>query len=383
MKIIAILYFPAIFILLSGSLLYASSAGATQDHATWKDFLFSLINFSIIVFLLFYFGRKPVAEFLNKRSKAIEDAIKEAREARDGSKKALAEVEKRFKEKDKEVAEIIEAAKNAGEKERYDLIVDGQKKKSTILEQSNILLEYEIKKAKDAIRKEAVLASLEYAEKELTRRLYSDKDEKLIQESLNKLAEKRWIEFGGIEITKQLKTRKRISKGYAKLFVDRFTTKEAESAIEQLISLSNLIADSSVLETVFKSPIFGRHEREKIIFVLSSKLNLSHKIIDFLVSLNKRDAVQFLDTIIKIALELIEERKESVLTEVIFAKAPKDAILNRIKSILREILKRELEIHITIDPSIIGGLIIKSGSKVYDSSVKGQLQKLKASLLIP
>jgi len=168
----------------------SSGAGGHGGGSSWMSFFWSVVNFLILVAILYIFGRKPVANFLNSRKKEIEDTLNKAKEAHRETKQALNELEMRLKDKDKEIAEIVEAARKAGELERDAAIEEGKKRKANILDQTKTQLEYEFKKAKDSIKTEIVLASLELAEKELSKVLTKEKKEKLIMVNLKKMQDR-------------------------------------------------------------------------------------------------------------------------------------------------------------------------------------------------
>ena len=60
--------------------------------------------------------------------------------------------------------------------------------------------------------------------------------------------------------------------------------------------------------------------------------------------------------------------------------ALEEKYISRLKSALTSLTDREVQIESRLDPSLIGGFIVKVGSTVYDSSLKGQLQLLRAEL---
>lgn len=100
---------------------YAFAVGAPEEggHASiLKEYIWKIINFAILVIILFKFGKKPLGDFLKKRTELIEKTLNEAREAKETALKALREAEERVKTKDAEVKAILDAAKKSGELER-------------------------------------------------------------------------------------------------------------------------------------------------------------------------------------------------------------------------------------------------------------------------
>jgi len=156
----------------------------------WKDYIWKIINFGILVFILLKFAKKPFQAFLKQRTEMIEKTLKEARDAKELAQKALQEVEARFKTKDKEIEEILSASKRAGEVERERILEESNRLKERIFEQAKVNIEYELKHAKEAIKAEAVELAMELAEKKLKEKLTKDEQERLFEESLTKIGGK-------------------------------------------------------------------------------------------------------------------------------------------------------------------------------------------------
>ena len=172
---------------------YAFAAGAPEEggHASiLKEYMWKIINFAILVIILYKFGKKPLGDFLKKRTELIEKTLNEAKEAKEAALKALREAEERVKTKDAEVKAILDAAKKSGELERDRIIVESAKLKEKILEQAKTNIDYELKHAKESIKAEAVELAMELAEKKLKEKLTKEEQEKLLDESLVKIGGK-------------------------------------------------------------------------------------------------------------------------------------------------------------------------------------------------
>jgi F-type H+-transporting ATPase subunit b len=164
------------------------SGGGEEGHGSiLKGYIYKIINFLILVIVLFKFGRKPLGDFLKKRTELIEKTLSEAKEAKEAALKALKEAEERLKTKDAEVAAIVAAAKKSGEIERDRIIEESGKLKEKILEQAKTNIEFELKHAKESIKAEAVELAMELAEKKLKDKLTKEEQERLLDESLVKI----------------------------------------------------------------------------------------------------------------------------------------------------------------------------------------------------
>lgn len=183
-----------IFVVCILSLVFVSfafaSGGEEETVPLWKDYLWKVVNFGILIIILFKFAKKPFQSFLKQRTELIEKTLKEAREAKELAQKALQEVEERFRTKDKEIEEILSASKRAGEQERERLLEEGNKLREKIYDQAKVNIDYELKHAKDAIKAEAVEIAMELAEKKLKEKLTKKEQERLLEESLTKIGGK-------------------------------------------------------------------------------------------------------------------------------------------------------------------------------------------------
>lgn len=166
----------------------AFAVGGGGEHAfSWKELVWPIINFAILVFILVKFGGKPIRKFFKKRTELIEKSLKEAEEAKKLAQKALLDVEERLKLQDKEMEEIISTARKSGEKEKEVLIEEAEKMAAKLLEQTKANIEYELKIAKEAIRAEAVELAMEIAEKKLREKITKELQESLLEESIAKI----------------------------------------------------------------------------------------------------------------------------------------------------------------------------------------------------
>jgi len=183
------LLFPACSLLLvTTSLAIASSAGEEAHPSLLKTYAPAILNFLILVALLVFMMKKmDIKGYFRKRTELIEQSLKEAREAKELAQKALAEIEERLKVKDKEVADIVTAAQESGEREKIRLVEEGEKLKARILEQTKNNIAFELKTAKEAIKQEAVDIAMELAEKKLKGKLTKEEQMRLLEESISKL----------------------------------------------------------------------------------------------------------------------------------------------------------------------------------------------------
>ena len=165
----------------------AFASGGEEHTPLWKEYMWKIINFLVLIIVLFKFAKKPLQNFLQQRSETIAKTLQEAKAAREAAEKALREVEGRLKTKDAEIEAIIAAAKRSGETERNAIIEESARLKEKIAEQAKTNIEFELKQAKEIIKAEAVELAMDLAEKKLKEKLTKAEQEKLLDDSLVKI----------------------------------------------------------------------------------------------------------------------------------------------------------------------------------------------------
>jgi F-type H+-transporting ATPase subunit b len=170
---------------------FASEGGGEEKVVfTYKDWLWPVVNFSILIFVLVFFARKPFSEFFQNRTAMIEKSLREASEAKEIAQKTLSEVRGRLKNTDSEIEQIIEAARKSGEKEKELIIAEGERLKEKIIEQAKANIDFELQKAKETIKSDAALMALELAEKQIKEQLGQKEQEALIGDYIKRLEAK-------------------------------------------------------------------------------------------------------------------------------------------------------------------------------------------------
>ena len=124
-----------------------------------------------------------------------------------------------------------------------------------------------------------------------------------------------------------------------------------------------------------------RQEAKGEILAKTLKSHINTETFKFLMVLVERDRINLLSTVITSYLELIYQTASIKMIEVSTASAFTNLQKNTLIQKLKELTNaREIRLIITVDPSLIGGFLIKTESKVIDFTVKNQLQKLAKHL---
>ena len=162
---------------------YASEGGhGAEEYTFMGDWLPRIINFAIIVGLLFYFLRKPVRDMFKNRTAEIAKAMEESKAARERALAALAEMERKAREMDAETRTMIADAQVRGEKDKQALIEEGRKIVREIQEQVKIGADIEVQKAKADLATEASRLAVDLAEGKIKDTLTKQDHERIVKD---------------------------------------------------------------------------------------------------------------------------------------------------------------------------------------------------------
>jgi F-type H+-transporting ATPase subunit delta len=168
---------------------------------------------------------------------------------------------------------------------------------------------------------------------------------------------------------------------YAKALLRKVGLETAPQALAELISFNDLMVKSKEFRTLLVNPQFTTDEREKVINLLSEKLKISENTVKFILHLSDVGVIVALSDIIRVATNLYLERKKKakavVMTPIEISKNQE----NTLKASLKKLTDRDVDMEYVIDPSLLGGILVKIGSSMYDTSIKGQLRLLKDELI--
>ncbi|WP_415238557.1 hypothetical protein [Seleniivibrio woodruffii] len=169
---------------------HASAEGgehAPDMHALWKNFGYRAVVFVLLVVILVKVAKKPLLEFLDKRTADIEKAIKDAQDAAEKAKAELAEYEIKMKGFEKDLETMKENSLKAAEAEKAMILEDAAKQAEKLKSFAEHLIDSELKRAKVQLKKDAVMAAISAAEAKIGKELDADKQKKLLDEYVKKI----------------------------------------------------------------------------------------------------------------------------------------------------------------------------------------------------
>jgi F-type H+-transporting ATPase subunit delta len=127
--------------------------------------------------------------------------------------------------------------------------------------------------------------------------------------------------------------------------------------------------------------VFGAEERSKALAAVLAKAEIGGLASNFLMFVTANRRLFSVEAMIRDFRKLVAKWKGEVTAEVTAAEALSDARLNEIKDALKSITgEKSVDLHVKIDPAIIGGLMVKVGSRMVDSSLRTKLNAIKHAM---
>ena len=171
-----------------------------------------------------------------------------------------------------------------------------------------------------------------------------------------------------------------VARRYAQALFELLDQSNIEATRGALNGLAQAMKDSSSLRHVIASPAFGMDEKIGVLTELAAHLGGPPTVKAFLGQLVKKNRVRFLLDIAEEFAKLVDRSKGTQQVTVSSATTLPAAEQDRIKTRLRESLKREVDVTFRTDATYLAGLRIHIGSMVVDSTVRGRLNAMQALL---
>ncbi|HEV8036801.1 F0F1 ATP synthase subunit delta [Yoonia sp.] len=172
-----------------------------------------------------------------------------------------------------------------------------------------------------------------------------------------------------------------IATRYATAVFDLAKDGKAIKALESdVASLEAAMAESADLRTLLTSPLYSREQQSGAIVAIAKKMELSDTTSNVLALLASKRRLFVLPQLIAVLQDMLSEERGEVTAEVTTAKALTKAQAEKLAKTLKAQVGKSITIKETVDESIIGGLIVKVGSKMIDTSIASKLNALQSKM---
>ena len=149
---------------------------------------------------------------------------------------------------------------------------------------------------------------------------------------------------------------------------------------EELIIWESMIQSSELLQEVFRNPTVAYDKKRELLEALIKRSSVQHLTANFLRILLKNQRLTELGEINKRLEQLLDERSGIVAAHVTTARPVSEEIKKSLSARLAMITGKVMRLSFAIDESLIGGMVTRVGSTVYDGSIRNQLRQLELKL---
>lgn len=141
-----------------------------------------------------------------------------------------------------------------------------------------------------------------------------------------------------------------------------------------------LLDESEDLRRLVMSPVFFAADQQRAVAAVAEKAGISGAVLNFFKVVAGNRRLFALPGMIRAYREIAAEHRGEISAEVTSAHALTATQEKELKSALKGVTGKDVTISVTIDPSILGGLIVKVGSRQIDTSLRTKLSTLKLAL---
>ncbi len=168
---------------------------------------------------------------------------------------------------------------------------------------------------------------------------------------------------------------------YASALFDLANESSKVSDIESdLVNFQGLLDESPDLLRLVRSPVIGVDDQSRAIAAILDRAGIGGLTANFLKLVTANRRLFVIQDIIKVYRALAAKARGEVTAEVTSAFVLNDEQVAALKDTLKASVGKDVTLQTRVDPSLLGGLIVKVGSRMIDSSLKTKLQNLKVAL---
>lgn len=165
------------------------------------------------------------------------------------------------------------------------------------------------------------------------------------------------------------------------LFELALETKAVDAVKKDLEQFDALVAENADLRRLVRSPVFGADEQLRALSAILAKAGIGGLAANFLRVITTNRRLFAIRDMIRAYRALVARHKGEVTAHVTVAEKLGEPHLDALKNALKSVTSgKDIDLDVKIDPAIIGGLIVKVGSRMVDSSLRTKLNSIKLAM---
>ena len=141
-----------------------------------------------------------------------------------------------------------------------------------------------------------------------------------------------------------------------------------------------MLSESADLKRLVRSPVFAADTQLKALSAVLDKAGISGTAANFLKVLTNNRRLFAVADVIGAFRALVARFRGEASAEVTVAEPLSEKNLDALKAALKQVSGKDVTLNVKVDPSIIGGLVVKLGSRMVDSSLRTKLNSIKHAM---
>ncbi|HUS52863.1 MAG TPA: F0F1 ATP synthase subunit delta [Thermohalobaculum sp.] len=168
---------------------------------------------------------------------------------------------------------------------------------------------------------------------------------------------------------------------YATALFELASESDALSQTEiDMTALGQALGESDDLRALISTPIYTRDEQGAAMAAVADAMGLSVLVKNVVALMATKRRLFVLDEVIDIFAKLMAEHRGEVTADVTAARKLSKGQQTALIKTLKAAIGREVKLNLAVDEAIIGGLVVKVGSKMIDTSIRSKLASLQNSM---
>ena len=155
---------------------------------------------------------------------------------------------------------------------------------------------------------------------------------------------------------------------------------EAREVQQELVTWANMMQSNANLREVFANPTIALDQKRRVLNRLIEIAKPRPTTVNFLKLLLQNQRLPELDQINRRFAAVLDERAGMIAAQVTTARPVAPATQQTLQTTLRNMTGKSVRIEFATDPGMIGGLVTRIGSTIYDGSVRNQLEQIKEKM---
>lgn len=170
---------------------------------------------------------------------------------------------------------------------------------------------------------------------------------------------------------------RRYASALADVLIER---KEEAEVLEELAAWEKMIVTNPPLQEALTNPTVPYEQKSKVLSELITRTKVRQTTANFLRILLKNQRLSELAQINAKLANVLDERSGVVSAQVVSARPVSEALKMGLEDTLRRITRKKVRLNFQVDETLLGGIVTRIGSTIYDGSVRNQLMRLGAKL---